>query len=159
MMLALILPLACARTTIGPTADHGTAFEPIFQRFVSYATKYHRDIRANEDVEIEFGDVDGQTGDIAGQCQWNIFLGNKIILVKKTWDGLTDDTREALLFHELGHCVLQRNHVTGTVPASQAGDTTNPTMQIPESLMRPQFLDGATYTQYQNYYLSELFSQ
>jgi hypothetical protein len=50
-----------------------------------------------------------------GQCN----MKTKQVLINKAyWVNASDSEREALIFHELGHCILGRNHEDGTTPIS-----------------------------------------
>lgn len=67
---------------------------------------------------------------ILGQCVHNSALPNEIKISLKTWQGYTEEKKEYIVFHELGHCVLNRSHndeknIQGTcasIMESGAGD-------------------------------------
>jgi hypothetical protein len=71
-----------------------------------------------------------------------------VTIVKPYFLAQLDVNREVVLFHELGHCVLNRTHVDGLTQLS-----------IPESLM---IIDPTLLTSYyetnRNFYLNEVFS-
>ncbi|HUP58614.1 MAG TPA: putative metallopeptidase [Bdellovibrionota bacterium] len=71
-----------------------------------------------------------------------------ITINQEAWDQMSEDEREPLMFHELGHCVLRRKH-----RADQIGPG------VPASLMNPYTIAGWTYGQYKKHYIDELFSQ
>jgi len=56
------------------------------------------------DFSIEFGDLPDTK---AGSCS---FATSSIMIDKKSWQGRDQPEREHLIFHELGHCILQRHH-------------------------------------------------
>jgi hypothetical protein len=91
-----------------------------------------------------------------GECVWNVITGRKIILDQVHWQEWDDASKESLLFHELGHCVLHRAHRLDTVQMVPPGDTVATTFSA--SLMNPTFVDGATHLQFKDYYLNELFT-
>ena len=70
---------------------------------------------------------------VAGQCQTNSTKPNTVIIDLNFWDGSVDITREFVIFHELGHCYLDRDHLDdanddGTcvsIMHSGIGDCTN----------------------------------
>ncbi len=47
---------------------------------------------------------------VAGQCNYSSFFPNEIIVDKAFWDRANDRSREFVVFHELGHCSLGREH-------------------------------------------------
>lgn len=149
---------ACSKTVIGPNINHGT-FEPYFQRFVADAAKYGRNISDDEAVLVVFGTIDGASGDVAGQCQTNPLTGNKIVIKEDTWNGLDDGSKESLIFHEFGHCILNRGHIaTSDMVSPPFADPSGSYTTIPASIMYPSFPSGPMYLLYQDYYLNELFS-
>ncbi|MDF9796205.1 hypothetical protein OKW21_001468 [Catalinimonas alkaloidigena] len=49
---------------------------------------------------------------IAGQCAYSRFTNPRKITIDKTfWDHFSDAYKEFIVFHELGHCVLNRSHL------------------------------------------------
>ena len=74
----------------------------------------------------------------------------KIEIDPTFWAKSNPLTREQLIFHELGHCVLNLDHNSNMIDLHEAG-------QIPESIMYPYvFGDQPYYEEYRNYYLKEL---
>ena len=81
-------------------------FEEYVQRFI--------DEGAARGVEIDFSDTgllieysDRIVDGASGYC----YLGeHHIVIDKSEWTALTDTQKEYLLFHELGHCELDRRH-------------------------------------------------
>lgn len=49
-------------------------------------------------------------GAIVGQCQHKEDEPNVILLDRNYWDKATDDEKVLIVFHELGHCVLKKEH-------------------------------------------------
>lgn len=74
-------------------------FDPYVQEFEHYYGH-----RINN--RIDFGVTDG---DHVAECY---YLEANVVVRKEFWDQATDLTREQLMFHELGHCVLGRQHTT-----------------------------------------------
>jgi hypothetical protein len=65
-------------------------------------------------------DVDEGVG---GYC-----LGKKYVVIsQQTWDYLDEDGKKAILYHEWGHCILQRAHSTRVIEA----------LNCPASVMYP----------------------
>ena len=53
---------------------------------------------------------------VAGQCQRNTDRPSQIILDENVWNQSNDSDKEFLIFHELGHCILNRDHLDATNP-------------------------------------------
>ncbi len=83
---------------------------------------------------------------ILGQCFTN---SKEIIIDRGYWDGLSEIDREFLIFHELGHCYLDRGHL----------DTDNPDGTC-ISMMHssPQVCDGNYFPETREIYWDELFN-
>ncbi|MBK8388607.1 MAG: hypothetical protein IPL23_04675 [Saprospiraceae bacterium] len=47
---------------------------------------------------------------VLGQCQYNSHLPNQVTIDKTFWNRSSELYKEFVVFHELGHCVLDRNH-------------------------------------------------
>jgi hypothetical protein len=63
---------------------------------------------------------------------------------RQVWGSLTSSYREMLLFHELGHCLLNRSH--------QGNDFYNPT-----SIMNASLFSDLNYKTNYDYFIKELF--
>lgn len=61
------------------------------------------------------------------------------------WRNSTDAMKEHIMFHELGHCILNRGH---TEAQKNYG---------PESVMYPYLFDDMTYISHHDEYMAELF--
>ena len=83
---------------------------------------------------------------IRGQCQLKTFQIPTIVVNPLHWDKASESDREALLMHELGHCVLRREHKPGDAPDG-----------TPQSIMRAISPYGTTYLAKRAFYLNELF--
>jgi len=64
-------------------------------------------------IEIKFGQPSDASW--AGECIQNED-GQKTIIIRETsWNKYCESQKRALIFHELGHCVLGRSHSTDTL--------------------------------------------
>lgn len=104
-------------------------------------------------ITVNFGD----TGDkkLTGVC--NIRLdGRREVLISSFWweifKSKTPVINEPLVWHELGHCVLSRNHSSAKMPVN----TPEGEREGPASVMYPT---AAWYyfSEYRAYYIGELF--
>ncbi|MEO6130336.1 MAG: putative metallopeptidase, partial [Saprospiraceae bacterium] len=81
-----------------------------FNRFVTEGAS------RNVTVDYESARVSGyirtiQTQNVIGQCVHDSNQPNTVIIDRDYWSTGTDLEREFLVFHELGHCVLNREHM------------------------------------------------
>lgn len=70
-----------------------------------------------------------------------------IVVDKRFWDQASPMEREMVVFHELGHCALNRPHKTALDPWGR---------QI--SLMYPSIFNPMMYRSNREYYINELFN-
>lgn len=83
-----------------------------FQRFEEEAANrgIFIDLRGSEvSGEVESLGEDG----VAGQCTYNSHLPNHVTIDQGFWEESSDLYREFVVFHELGHCELARDHREG----------------------------------------------
>lgn len=157
--LAVLLVAGCSEPReFKPVYNVLPEFEPVVETFVREAEKRGLSysitnliIRYDESIELP----------ICGQCN-AVDKGNavqKIISINPSLVCWTNNyEREALLFHELGHCFLGRQHANERLPNGDAKS-----LMIPDdnSLYSPCTYDlGNTSCDKvfkREYYLSELF--
>ncbi len=121
--------------------------------FASYVTSFEQDAAAHgasvkiTDLKMQFGkvDIDGETGG-RGVCEVATNMTPVITIDQTAWESSDEDERQELIYHELGHCVLNKTHEEGTN-----------SIGIPASIMNPYKIDGSIYAQYRSFYLSKLF--
>ncbi len=97
------------------------------------------------------GDIDAiDENNVIGTCQYGGFSTNHVTIDNVYWDRSTDLGKEFVVFHELGHCFLNRGHTE---------DSTSEGLCV--SLMRSGNggCRDAYSTRNRAYYLDELFSQ
>lgn len=70
----------------------------------------------------------------------------EILISREYWERSNDMSREMLVFHELGHCILLRDHRDD-----------NDGWGHPNSLMRWKMFDSWIYEANREYYIEELF--
>lgn len=89
---------------------------------------------------------------VLGVCYIN---QNKIFLNPNFWfsPNTTNSKRELVLFHELGHCSLQRLHEDGEIYTIDTG------MLIEQSIMNSYAIEHVQYEKNHNYYINELFDE
>lgn len=81
-------------------------FEPYVQEFIAEGAKRGQTIDFTDSgLIVEFSDGSVQTA--SGFC----YVGeHHVVIDKSEWTSLSEDVRGFLLFHELGHCELNRGH-------------------------------------------------
>ncbi|OEK00878.1 hypothetical protein BFP97_04850 [Roseivirga sp. 4D4] len=103
------------------------------------------DLRASG-LTGRIGNIDGVN--VAGGCNFHGSAPNQIILDATFWNTLSFIQRELIVMHELGHCVLYRDH-------REAMDVTGRCLSIMRSGLG-QCNDGYSETTREGY-LNELF--
>ena len=85
---------------------------------------------------------------VAGTCQYGLHI-HHVTIDANFWNNASQNLREFVVFHELGHCVLNRDHEEGAFANG-----------ICISIMRSGLEDcrDAYNPNNRNYYLDELFS-
>lgn len=139
--LLLVAFSACGKK---PVLEVGQ-FSPYVQSFEKQAATHGQAVKVT-DLIVKFGPMENKFE--RGICEINGDDTPTILINEDAWNQMSEDEREPLLYHELGHCVLKRKH-----RADQMSDG------VPASLMNPYTIAGWTYDEYKSYYLNELFSQ
>jgi hypothetical protein len=124
---------------------------------VSYVTKFEQQAQAAfgnsaftvGDIPVNFGDTENSL--FQGVCFTYANGQSEIIIRKGFWDSANESLRESLLFHELGHCRLGREHDNAVVASSNK--------EIKASLMNQVIVGSNDYNQYKSAYMSELFKE
>jgi hypothetical protein len=102
-----------------------------------------------DNLTIQF---DHLTGERFGLCETGAGMTPTIHIDEEGWDEADDATRESLLFHEMGHCVLGQNH------RNDSGNVDDSPTPIPTSIMNATIVDGEIYDAHREYYLREFFN-
>ena len=119
-------------------------FAPYVERFQQMAMNSNVAVSMNS-LSVIFGQPSGARQNAV--CLTHTLSFEKKILIRtSTWEEMDELAREALIFHELGHCLLGRPH-TSAVDAHG----------IPLSMMSPWTMSSSTYSARREDYLSELF--
>lgn len=85
------------------------------------------------------------------------YLGGKkeIYIDENFWEQSDDSFKEELIFHELGHCVLNRDHDDRLVGMN----IENTVYIIPKTIMYPYVFGGIIYEKFHDYYTRELVDE
>jgi len=83
--------------------------QPYVDRFLAEAAQRGINIDLEESgLDIRF-EIDISTADYAGVCRFRLG-SNEIGIDRERWDASSERRKEWLIYHELGHCVLDRDH-------------------------------------------------
>lgn len=96
---------------IYPNVDE--ALWPYFQRFEEEA--FSRGL----EVDLITSEITGvieeiDTDNVLGECRYNSHLPEHVTIDKTFWSRASDRAKEFVVFHELGHCSLLRDHFEST---------------------------------------------
>ena len=81
-----------------------------------------------------------------GVCVKYIDGTREILIRESSWNSYSSRKQEILIFHELGHCALDRSHDEERYKGYKV------------SLMSPQLINQVDYTDFYDQYIRELFS-
>lgn len=129
------------------------AFESYITEFEQLGKTINKDISfVIGDIPVNFGNIENIENDsFQGVC-YTYTDGSKEVIIRKTWwDNHTDDYRRSLIFHELGHCRLDREHLDDTREVS--GEV------LKISMMNSVIVRPRDYERFTDPYHEELFTQ
>lgn len=126
---------------------------PLFSSIVSQFEQAGKQYSGNTGfsaghVPVNFGNTENES--FEGVC-FSYPDGTTEVIIKETWwNSASQSLKESLLFHELGHCVLNREHDNET---HDSGNTT-----YKGSLMNSVIVSSGQYNSHRSGYLTELFT-
>jgi hypothetical protein len=142
-----IMLLGCSREHV-KVVSIDPAFQGYVNDFVSDAATVGVHI-VIDDLIVEF--TNQLTSETLGECQFGNANQTPIIIIDaQDWPGESTTYQKVVLYHELGHCILNRQHVfTGTILQSYCSAT---------SIMWP-YIENETnmYTENWTWYIQEMF--
>lgn len=119
-------------------------FIPYYERFTDV---YKVDVKY---VAGWFADTNSHSENAVGICYSYTDGSRRIEIDPDYWANSSDDGKEQLMFHELGHCALNLDHNETTIDLKNYGI-------IPASIMWPYtFGENWYYAELKDYYLKEL---
>ena len=104
------------------------------------------------DIKVIFVDEVSGKGIVKENIATCTYSAMTLRIERKWWNEHSVLQKEALVFHELGHCILLRRHITLTFQCKEQPSG------CPVSIMYPSVLKSVTYSKYRTYYLQELFN-
>jgi hypothetical protein len=146
--LIVIFLLGCKHTDVQPN-NIDPAFQSFYDKFVIEGKK--RGFIEPKGVTIKFGDTKSN-GKIYGGLTF--YETNSIAINQTNWDYSPELYHELLLFHELGHLILKRNHFNAQLPDGEAASL----MASDDDISTNQGYSDPIYQSFrQKYYIDELF--
>jgi len=140
-VLAILVLSACGRA---PQKDVGP-FGDFVQKFEQKSAEQGHPVKVT-DLVMKFGPMDDPRE--RGVCVIEPGKPPTITIDQDAFQKMDVDAQEALLAHEMGHCVLFRVH---NPEYSQPG--------VPSSLMIPYTMNGKVFANNESHYWKELFSR
>lgn len=133
LSLVFFILFSCSETANDVVID--PELQPYVDRFLAEGSKRGVDIDLTESGLDMFFEEDISTPDYAGICRYRLGA-NEIGIDKEQWDQSTESRKEWLVYHELGHCVLDRSHrndqfENGMWKSLMRGDLTGDQNRIP----------------------------
>ena len=112
MLLAIFFLTKCGKEEELPSIDVRPDFKPFLDQYIAEAES--RGVVADfsqTGLSIQFRPMEEEES--AGVC----FLGQfRIEIDRSDWNGMAPPEKEGLIFHELGHCHLDRPHLNNLLP-------------------------------------------
>lgn len=135
-------------------------FRPYLDKFLIEAIDRGVSVNENLVLSIYFDDnisLDNETSGVRinGVCTWRSNGERKVRIERSIWETKDIYEREQLIFHELGHCLLDfREHRNEKQLVQINHNTTN---RVPSSIMSEFSFSSSIYNLSYRYYLDELF--
>ncbi len=133
--------------------DVDRALWPYFERFEIAAAEQNMDIDLIQ-TETTGTIEDIEDENVAGLCNYATnrlghIVENHVTIDLEFWNRFNDNVKEMIVFHELGHCVLGRDHKEGQLQDGRC-------LSIMRSGLEPcrDIYNSAT----KDYYIDELFN-
>jgi hypothetical protein len=132
------------------TRDY-TIIDPVFTPFLATFQNYYDVVLKN--THVIFASTNEIIANSSGICSMATNQKSLIMINKDYWDLSNVFGREQLLFHELGHCILNLGHDAGKLDITVDSQT----QAIPNSIMYPSSFGNNPYYPYvRQHYLEQL---
>lgn len=107
--LLLIGLTGCQPEEITPAVEIDAQLAPYFERFESEALQ--RGLEAPVTAQVSGQLTTIEENGVAGRCEHYTSRPNVVLVDQQYWQKASELEKEYLVFHELGHCFLQRSHL------------------------------------------------
>lgn len=142
-LLVFLLLSSCGDRNFSPMLRVEFEYEKYVKIFEEESNKTNNHVEVKNLIVTSVSEIGGT---IIAQCGKYWLPSPKITVSKKMWDTLNETEKEMVFLHELGHCLLDRQHYDAL---TDIGD--------PASLMAPFIFSPLTYLNNKEYYIKELF--
>lgn len=119
-LFALGLLTACQQenniTSIPEPTPEIKSYEGVDQELWEYFQRFEEEgLARGFEFDLNAAGITGviqeiHTENVAGQCNYSSFSPNHVIIDEGFWNSTSDAGKEFVVFHELGHCELARDH-------------------------------------------------
>lgn len=138
LLFILFTLVACSRSYLRIQGGVDPAFKKYVDDFEGiYHTPNH--------IPIHFTGGSTVLEEFSGECLTYSDGEKQILIDTHYWSQMVDSEREELIFHELGHCVFNRDHVATILSDG-----------CPKSIMFPQVFGDVCFGLHFNAYIQEL---
>ena len=98
LMVSLFSIASCGNVVVSKMVESDEALVPYVQRF-------QQEYGATVNISVTFGEM---AANFAGLCYYSPY--RHVTINKSIWQRLDESQKEQLVYHELGHCVLNHGH-------------------------------------------------
>ena len=121
-------------------------------RFQAYVLDFEMRTGIDNKVAITFQQIEQE--DVIAICyDYKNLRKNYIIVDPEMFESLSDSEKEETIYHELGHCVMNRKHEETTYKKTEYPQL--PVTSLYKSIMYP-YVFGRLYSRFKDYYVEEL---
>lgn len=119
-------------------------FIKYYNNFLLDAIRHNKKLEIKQ-IQIDFGKLKSP---VIGECR--VSKGYKTIIIDPDeWFHSSNTRHKELIYHELGHCLLNRDHFDTAMVINN--------VLMPASLMSTIMLNEYFFEEYEDYYINELF--
>jgi len=91
-------------------------FQPFVDSYIEEAVKRGVEVDFEKTgLSIQFGDVPPNANGVCKGFIKNFTSAHEIVIHRNRWEGFNESGKERLIYHELGHCHLYREHLIDTL--------------------------------------------
>lgn len=142
LLVVTVFLLGCDRPT--HTFNVDSALLPYVEEFRAEALAQRSTVSIDE-LDMHFANTSGFGPGVVGRCEHG--LVPQVTIDPVWWSIATPNNRENIVFHELGHCILMRDHDYAMLAPG-----------VPASIMYPVVIPDSIYASHHTYYMYELFA-
>lgn len=146
-------PLDFIRRGEGHSRQHETTDPALLSYVQAFENEAQKQLQQSDfkvgDIPVNFGDPEHP--EYVGVCFTYSDDRREVILRKEWWETADEKARQALIFHELGHCRLDRGHHDETI-STESRD-------IRVSMMHSRMVYLNDYREMEEEYHKELYTQ